>query len=159
MLLVSGHALQSYRQILGVEAEGARPAFVRDSTACLNEVHAVRPTGISGFDLIIEIIDERWKFDVKTSDAGVCHGGALGLISWTAKEDLILHVALHLPHISRMGFENVHGIEIYLALVLFRQFVQGGNLPPKRRSSIATEDQHNGPRRPQRGKLYGGLSV
>ena len=131
-----------------MEAEGARLAFVCDSTACLNEVHAVRPTGISGFDLIIEIIDERWKFDVKTSDAGVCHRGAFGLISWAAKEDLVAHIALHLPHVSRMGFENVHGIEIYLALVLLRQFVQGGNLPPKWGSGIASEDQHHGLRSP-----------
>ena len=128
-----------------MEAKGARLAFVCDSTTCLNEVHAVGPTGISGFDLIIEIIDERWKIDVKTSDAGVCYRGALGLISWASKEDLVLHIALHLPHISRMGFEDVHGIKIYLALVLLRELVQGGNLPPKRRSSIATEDQHNGP--------------
>jgi hypothetical protein len=48
-----------------------------------------------------------------------------------------------------MGLKNVNGIEVDLALVLLGKFVQGGNLPPKRRSRVAPEDQHDRPVRPE----------
>jgi len=42
-----------------------------------------------------------------------------------------------------MGFEDVDGVEVNLAPVLLGQFVEGGNLPSKRRSSKAAEDENS----------------
>ena len=41
-----------------------------------------------------------------------------------------------------MRFGDVHDQERNFALVLIVELVEGGNLPPKRRSSVATENQH-----------------
>jgi hypothetical protein len=41
------------------------------------------------------------------------------------------------------GFKDVDGVEINLALELLGQFVQGGNLPSKGRSSKAAEDENS----------------
>lgn len=42
-----------------------------------------------------------------------------------------------------MSFENVDGVEVNLALVLLGQFIEGGNLPSKGRSSKAAEDKNS----------------
>jgi hypothetical protein len=40
-----------------------------------------------------------------------------------------------------MCLKDVHGIEVNLTFVLLGQLIQGGNLPPKGRSSVAAEDK------------------
>jgi hypothetical protein len=42
-----------------------------------------------------------------------------------------------------MGFGNVHDVEGNVMLVLLVKFVERGNLPAKRRSSVAAEDEDN----------------
>jgi hypothetical protein len=58
---------------------------------------------------------------------------------------LITHIALHLPHVSWMRLKDVDRVEIDLTLELLRQLVQGGNLPPKRRSGVAPEYKNDRP--------------
>jgi len=50
---------------------------------------------------------------------------------------------LHLPNVGRMGLKDIDRVKIDLALVLLRKLVQGGNLPPKSRSHVAAEDEHD----------------
>ena len=57
-----------------------------------------------------------------------------------------------------MGLKDVDRVEIDLSLVLLRKLVQGGNLPPERRSGIAPEDQHHRLRSPERSELDGRFS-
>jgi hypothetical protein len=47
-----------------------------------------------------------------------------------------------------MSFKNINCVKVDLALVLLGQLVQGGNLPPKRRSRIAAENENDWPLRP-----------
>jgi len=42
-----------------------------------------------------------------------------------------------------MRFQDVHGIEGDTITVLVVELVEGRNLPPERRSSVASEDEHN----------------
>jgi hypothetical protein len=42
-----------------------------------------------------------------------------------------------------MSFQDVHRVERNVVPVLFIQLVEGRNLPPEGRSSIATEDKHH----------------
>jgi hypothetical protein len=42
-----------------------------------------------------------------------------------------------------MRFKDVDRVEAHLILVLVGQLVQGGNLPPKWRSGVAPENQHD----------------
>ena len=58
-----------------------------------------------------------------------------------------------------MRFLDINQKEFYLILVLFIEAVESGNLPPKRRSGIAAEDQHDRLLSTQRGKLDGILIV
>jgi hypothetical protein len=44
-----------------------------------------------------------------------------------------------------MRFRDVHDQESNLLPVLLGELVEGGNLPPERRSSVAAKDQHYGP--------------
>jgi hypothetical protein len=50
-----------------------------------------------------------------------------------------------------MGLKDVDRVEIDLSLVLLRELVQGGNLPPERRSSVAAEDENDWPVLPKLG--------
>jgi hypothetical protein len=49
-----------------------------------------------------------------------------------------------LPHVARMRLDNVDNQERDLLVVLIVKLVQGGNLPPEWRSSIAAENEHHG---------------
>jgi hypothetical protein len=81
-------------------------------------------------------------------NASASHGRALLLVTRTAEQNVIADIALHLPDVGRMSFKNVDGVEVDFALVLLGQLVQGGNLPPKRRSGIAAENENDWPLRP-----------
>jgi hypothetical protein len=41
-----------------------------------------------------------------------------------------------------MGFADVHREKCYATFVLFIELVEGGNLPPERRSRVASEHEH-----------------
>jgi len=47
---------------------------------------------------------------------------------------------LHLPNIAGMRFGDVDHQESNFALILIVELVEGGNLPPERRSSVAAEN-------------------
>jgi hypothetical protein len=62
----------------------------------------------------------------------------------TGKYNLVLHVALGLPDITRMRLQDVHDQESDLLVVLIIKPVESGNLPPERRSGITAEYEHHG---------------
>ena len=142
-----------------MKAEGARFAFVEDATTLADQVQPVGPAGVSRFNAIVEAIYQRGKLDAQLAHARAGNIGALNFILWTAEEDVIAHVRLHLPHISGMRFKNVDSVEVDLAAILLSELIQGGNLPPKWRSGVASEYQHDRFRRPQRCQLYGCLCL
>ena len=53
-----------------------------------------------------------------------------------------------------MGFSDVHDQEINLSLVLIVELVEGGNLPPEGRSSVAAENQHDRLARIEFGEMH-----
>jgi MFS family permease len=67
----------------------------------------------------------------------------LAFILRTGEDDLIPDVALHLPDITRMGLGDVYGQKGDTILVLLVELVEGGNLPPKGRSSVTAKDEHD----------------
>lgn len=136
-------------QVLRMEAEGAGLAFVNNAATLPNQVEPVRPTRVSSLDPIVEAINERWKFDAQLSHARARDKRTFQIILWTAEKHFIAHVRLHLPHIGGMRLKNIDGVEADLVVVLLGELVQGGNLPPKRRSRIAAEHQDHRPVRPK----------
>lgn len=118
-----------------------------------NQVKPVGPTGISRLSLILETVNHRRKFDAQLAHTGTGNKGAFCLVLGAAKENAITHIGLHLPYVGGMRLKNVNGVEVYLAVVLLGEFVQGGNLPPKWRSRVAPEDQHDRPICPKRRQI------
>jgi hypothetical protein len=126
-----------------MKAEGPGLALVHNSTICPDQVKPVRPACVRSLNLIVKAIDHCGKFDAEFSHASAGDRSAFGLVLGTGEEHLIADITLHLPHIRWVGLKNVNRVKVRLAFVLLRQFVQGGNLPPEGRSSIAAEDQHH----------------
>ena len=80
---------------------------------------------------------------MELADAGVRDLFALGVRGRVAEQNAFLHIAFHLPDISRMRFGNVDDIEGSLIFVIRVELVERGNLPAKWRSSIASEDENH----------------
>lgn len=68
----------------------------------------------------------------------------LVLVLRIGKKHLLAHVDGQLPAIGGMGLLDVDDEEIDAVTILAVERIEGGNLPPERRSSIAPEDQHDG---------------
>ena len=134
-----------------MEAKRASLALKRNAPAAVDQIEAIRPASVCSLHSIIQAIHERGKLDFQASYTGARYRYALGHVARAAKEHLIPDVALHLPDIRGMGLKDVDRIEIDLSLVLLRKLVQGGNLPPERRSSVAAEDEHHWPLLPKLG--------
>ena len=115
-------------------------AFIENTAVC-NQIHSIRPSCVCGLNLIVEAVDESGKFDPQPPHACTSYRSTLLLVAWAAEQYIILHIALHLPHVGGMCLKDIDRVKINLILVLRGQFVQGGNLPPKRWSSIAPEYQ------------------
>ncbi len=64
-------------------------------------------------------------------------------------------VARQFPRIARVRFEQVNDVERRPILVPIVEFIERGNLPAKRRSSIAAENQHDWRFPAEVGKLDG----
>ena len=68
---------------------------------------------------------------------------ALVLVLGVGEEHLLAQVDGQLPAIRRVRLLDIDDEEIDLIAVLAVELIEGGNLPPKGRSSIATEDKHD----------------
>jgi len=128
-----------------MKSKWARFALVSDASVGLDKVQSIWPSGVRNFCMVVESIDQGREPDAKFSNAGSGYHGAFLFVAWTTEQNLIAQIALHLPDIRRMRFKDIDRIEIDLAFVLLRQLIHGGNLPPKGRSSVAAEDEDNGP--------------
>jgi hypothetical protein len=60
------------------------------------------------------------------------------------EDDTFLDVAIRLPEVAGVRFLDVDDVERRAVLVFRVEFVEGGNLPPEGRSSVAAEDEHDG---------------
>jgi len=138
---------------VGLEAEGAGFGFEDDLAVLVDEVDAVGPSGVGLFGGVAKFVEHRGKLYPQLAHAGTGDEGALIFIFRAGKDDFVADVAFHLPNVAGMGFENVDHQKRNLAVVLIVEFVEGRNLPPERRSSVASEDQNHRLSRGQRRQL------
>ena len=71
-----------------------------------------------------------------------------------SEDDFVFDVALHLPDVAGMRFKNIDNQEGDFAVVVVVELVEGGNLPPEGRSSVAAEDEDDGRVSRERGELH-----
>jgi hypothetical protein len=133
-----------------MKSEWSRLALIEHAVIGSDQIHPVGPSGVGNLNLVVEAIDNGGKFDAQCPYALPRYRSAFFLIAGTTKQHLVLNIALHFPYVRGMSLQDVDRVEVNFALVSLGQFVQGGNLPPKRRSSIATEDQNDRLLSPQR---------
>ena len=143
----SARLLRKFRES-GSEFIGLKPkrpglALVDHSAVGVDEVDTIRPSGIGAFGGVTELVEDRRKFDSKFAHTGVGDKAALVLVPGTGEDDFVFDVALHLPNVAGVCFENVDDEEGDAVGVLIEELVEGRNLPPERRSSVAAEDENN----------------
>jgi hypothetical protein len=128
-------------QLFRVEAEGSRFALVRHVTGGVDQVKAVRPSRVRLFCGVAEFIEHRRNIDPELAYAGASHETAFVFAPWTGEDDIVLNIALHLPHVAGVRLGDVYHQERDLLSILLVELIEGRNLPPKRRSSVASENQ------------------
>jgi len=128
-------------EVGGVEAEGAGLAFEDDAALLIDEVETVGPAGVGGLGGVVEVIEDGGKFDAELADARVGDFAALVEVAGAGEDDVIFNIALHLPDVAGMRFENVNGEEADAVVVVVVELVEGRNLPPVGRSGVAAEDE------------------
>ena len=106
-----------------MKSERARTALISHASLFINQINAIGPARVSLFRSVVETIDERGKFDAKLAHAHARHLFALSYVLWTGEDDLIANVALHLPNIAGMRFEDIDGVKLDLLPVIFVELV------------------------------------
>lgn len=132
------------RQQLRIEAEWSWFGFEADDALFIDQIQAIRPTGILLLDLVLNSIDQRGEWDVEVTHTGACHIKAFGKGGRVLIDDAVADVAGHLPDIGGMRFGDVNHEERHAIFVLLVDFRERGNLPAKGRSGIASEDKRHG---------------
>jgi hypothetical protein len=137
-------SLQSFGHTVRLEPIGAGGAFVSDPAVLSDHKKPVRPRGVGIFGGVPQIVNHGRDLDTQLGEAGACHGAAFISRLRTGHPDLVCLVVLILPGVDGMGLLDVNHVERHPVFVLVIQFIQGRNLPPERRSGVATEDEHHG---------------
>ena len=129
-------------QFLSFKTKGPGLAFVGNVAVLIDQVNAVGPAGVGLFGRVAEFVEDSGELDPQLAHTGSCYEGALFFIFRTGKDDFIFYVALHLPDIARVRLGDVHHEKRDFASILIVEFVEGRNLPPEGRSSVAAENHH-----------------
>ncbi len=144
---------QRARQLPWLETEWAWFALVDNPPVRVDQVNAVRPAGVSSLRRIAEFVEHCGKLQAQFAHAGSGNHGSFFFIFRTGENYFVLKVTFHLPDIAGMGLCNVDDQEFDPVPVLLVELVEGGSLPPKRRSSVAAKHEHDGLLRIERCKL------
>ena len=137
-------ALERCGEFVRMEAEGAGLALVDDAALGVDEVNAVGPAGVGLLGGVGEIVEQRGELDAELADAGGSEFSTFVLRFWAREDDVVLDVALHLPDVAGMRFEDVNRVERDAVVIPIVELVEGRNLPPEGRSSVAAKDEHDG---------------
>jgi len=90
--------------------------------------------------MVVEFVQNGRELDSQLTDTGSGHEAAFIFVARTREDHIVPNIALHLPDIAGVGFQDVNGQERYPVLVMDVQIVEGGNLPPERWSGVTAED-------------------
>jgi hypothetical protein len=130
-------------QRFGIEPEGSWFALVRHVAGRVDQVKAVWPCRVRLFRGVAEFIEHGRNIDPELADAGTRDETAFFFAPRTGEDNIVLNIALHLPDVAGVRLGDVHHQERDLLSILLIELVEGRNLPPEGRSSVASEDQHH----------------
>jgi hypothetical protein len=135
---------QGSPQFLSFKAKWTGLAFVGNVAVLIDQVNAVWPAGVGLFGRVAEFVEDRRELNPQFAYASSCYEGTLFFILGAGKDNFVFDVALHLPHVARVRLSDVDHKKSDFASVLIVEFVEGRNLPPEWRSSVATENHDHG---------------
>src|SRR5579859_6027862 len=127
-----------------MESERPRTALVGNSPIFVDQINSIRPTRVFLFGSVVETVDQRWKFDTELTNTHSRHFLALAKGFRTGKNYFVADIALHLPNVAGVGFEDVHRVKRHTRSVVVVKLVEGRNLPPEWRSGVAAKDEDDG---------------
>jgi len=133
---------QGGTKIVGLEAEGAGLGFEGHAPLPIDQIDSIRPSGVGAFGAVAELIEHGGKLDAQLAHAGAGDESAFVFTLGRRENDLIFDIALHLPYVAGVRFQNVHDQKRDLAAILIIELVEGGNLPPEGRSGVTSENEH-----------------
>ena len=154
-----GELAKGLFQSLGGKAVGSGGGLEPDATAGADQIHTIRPGSIGTLCPVVDVIEDGGETNAEIAHAGQGRGGAFLTGSGRSEQNGILDIGLHLPEIDRVGLLNVDDVEGDAILVGGLEAVELGNLPAKRRSSVAAEDEGNGPFAPLLGEANPGAVI
>jgi hypothetical protein len=134
---------KGYFQLVRFKSKGAGLALVSNAALGVDQVDPIRPPCIRLFRRVAKVVENGWKFDSKFSHTRPGDKGAPLFIFRAAENNCIFYIALHLPHVAGMRFVDIDDQESDAIAILLIKFIERGNLPPERRSGIATENKHD----------------
>jgi hypothetical protein len=135
--------MQCGLQLIWLESERPRLALVSHSTAAIDEIDSIRPRGVSRLGGIPKLVQQGWHLNPKFSDTRSCQRSPFVFTARTGKDDVVFEVVLRLPDVARMGLGDVDHQKAHPVSEILVKLVEGGNLPPERRSGITAEDEHD----------------
>lgn len=142
-MLLAEYSQDGGVQLFGFKPERAGSALIGYAPLAIDQVHAIGPRGVCLLGGITELIENSRKFYSELTHAGSGHQCAFIFIPGTGEHDFVPNVAFHLPHVTGVGLEDIDDKKRDLASILVIELIEGRNLPPERRSSIATEDEYD----------------
>jgi len=101
-----------------MKAEGAWTALINHASGFINQINPVGPTRVGLLCSVAEVIHERRKFDSKLAHAHIRNLSTLSHAFWTGEDNFVTNIALHLPNVAGMGFQNVDSVKLH-ALTIF----------------------------------------
>jgi hypothetical protein len=124
-----------------MKPKGSGFTLVGYTARLIDDKEAVRPAGVGALRGILQIIYESGNVNAKFDHASI--RGLIAIIKTPGGGDknVVLNIAGHLPSVGRMRLFYVYDIQSGSILVLRVHFVEGGDLPPKGRSSMTAENQ------------------
>ena len=131
-------------QIVRMKSERSGLALVCDPAGSINQVEPVGPCRVGALGRVAELIQHRRNLDTQLAYTGAGDVGALVFAPRAGEDDLVLDVALHLPNVAGMRLGDVDDQKRDLILILLIQLVEGGHLPPERRSGVAAKHEYHG---------------
>jgi hypothetical protein len=135
--------MQCGLQLVWLKSERPGLALVSHFAAAIDQIDSVRPCGVCGLGRIPELVQQGWHFYTKLPDTRSCQRSSFVFTARTGKDDVVFEVILRLPDVARVGLGDVDDEKVHPVFELLVKLVEGGNLPPERRSGVTAKDQYN----------------
>jgi hypothetical protein len=132
------------RQLVRLKAKRSWLALVCDPALRIDQVNTIGPTCIYLFRRVAKLIEHSGKLNSKLPHTSSSDQGPLFFIFRAGENDFVPDIALHLPEVAGMRLGDVHHQKGDAIAILLIESIEGRNLPPKWRSSVTAEHEHDG---------------